>query len=80
MGKRKVIERVQSLVSEVQRRCDEGTSARALGHALGYADGYMQAVLDMGLISDVELRRTVVEARASHSAPGALTTDAVEAA
>jgi hypothetical protein len=80
MGKRKVIERVQSLVSEVQRRCDEGTSARSLGHALGYADGYIQAVLELGLIPEQELHRAVTEARASFTVDDSANADAVEAA
>lgn len=69
MSKNELLERVAELVRQVTEARFEGAVYAKLARAHGYADGYMRALMDAGLIERDELlvavgdaRREVVEA------------------
>lgn len=63
MGKSELVERVKSLVADVTRARFEGGAYAKLMRAHGYADGYMRALMDAGLVDRDSLVRAVGEAR-----------------
>lgn len=70
MSKHELLSRVSELVREVTEARFEGTQYAKLARAHGYADGYMRALIDAGLVDRSELlscvgdaRQAVVEAR-----------------
>lgn len=76
MTKTELLSQVRALIADVTRaRFDGGAHAKMM-RAHGYADGYMRALLNTGLVDQAELlqlvsrerRRFVDEAPAAHSA------------
>lgn len=72
MGRQELLDRVHALVAEVTRARFEGSAYAKLSRAHGYADGYMRALLDAGLVDRDALlhvvgaaRRAVVESELS---------------
>lgn len=63
MGKGELLDRVRELVADVTRARFEGTAYAKLMRAHGYADGYMRALLDAGLVDRDALLRAVGDAR-----------------
>ena len=63
MRRNELLDRVRHLVAEVTRaRFDGGLHAK-LTQAQGYADGYMRALLDAGLVDQAELLEVIGAAR-----------------
>lgn len=63
MSKGELLDRVRELVVDVTRARFEGTAYAKLSRAHGYADGYMRALLDAGLVDRDTLLRAVGDAR-----------------
>lgn len=63
MTKAEMLDQVRALVADVTRARFEGGAYARLARAHGYADGYMRALLDAGLVSKAELLGAVGEAR-----------------
>jgi hypothetical protein len=63
MGRQELLDRVRALVAEVTRARFEGGAYAKLSRAHGYADGYMRALLDAGLVDRDALLEVVGEAR-----------------
>ncbi len=63
MSNDEMIERVQELVRQVTEARFEGALYAKLSRAHGYADGYMRALLDAGLVDRETLLAAVGEAR-----------------
>ena len=63
MSNEQMIERVKELVRQVTEARFEGAMYAKLARAHGYADGYMRALLDAGLVDRNELLAAVSEAR-----------------
>lgn len=63
MGKSELVERVKTLVADVTRARFEGGAHAKLMRAHGYADGYMRALMDAGLVDRDALVRAVGDAR-----------------
>ncbi len=63
MSKDEMVERVKELVRQVTEARFEGALYAKLARAHGYADGYMRALLDAGLVDRDTLLRAVSEAR-----------------
>jgi hypothetical protein len=63
MGKQDFLMRVRDLVLDVTRARFEGSAHAKLMRAHGYADGYMRALLDAGLVDKGALLTVVGEAR-----------------
>ena len=59
MKKLALLDRVRALVADVTRVRFEGAAYAKLARAHGYADGYMRALLDAGLVEQAELLRTI---------------------
>ncbi len=55
MTKTKLLEQVKALVADVTRARFAGGAYAKLARAHGYADGYMRALLDAGLVDRVAL-------------------------
>ena len=55
MSKKQLIETVRSLIADVTRARFGGGPYAKLARAHGYADGYMRALLDAGLVDRSEL-------------------------
>lgn len=54
------------LLGEAFTLHQKGSAGARLGRSYGVADGYMLALLDMGVATQKELTRVVVDARAAH--------------
>lgn len=54
-----LLDRVRALVADVTRVRFEGARYDKLARAHGYADGYMRALLDAGLVEQTELLRAI---------------------
>jgi len=63
MTKEEMLERVRELVRQVTVARYEGALYAKLARAHGYADGYMRALLDAGLVDRDTLLREVARAR-----------------
>ena len=63
MTKDQLLGRVKNLVAEVTRARFEGGAHTRLMRAHGYADGYMRALMDVGLVTRAELLALVGETR-----------------
>ncbi|MBZ0119623.1 MAG: hypothetical protein K8H88_21710 [Sandaracinaceae bacterium] len=63
MKKDELLSRVAELVGQVTAARFEGAQYSKLARAHGYADGYMRALLDAGLVDRDELLRLVGQAR-----------------
>ncbi len=63
MGKSELLDRVRALVADVTRARFEGSAYAKLMRAHGYADGYMRALMDAGLVERDVLLRAVGDAR-----------------
>ncbi len=63
MTKSKLLERVKDLVADVTRARFAGGAYAKLARAHGYADGYMRALLDAGLVSRTDLIEACGEER-----------------
>lgn len=63
MTKLELLSTVRTLVADVTRARFEGGAYAKLMRAHGYADGYMRALLDAGLVDRTELLRVVGNAR-----------------
>ena len=63
MTKAEMLDQVRALVADVTRARFEGGAYARLARAHGYADGYMRALLDAGLVSKAELLDAVGEGR-----------------
>lgn len=63
MTKAKLLDRVKELVADVTRARFAGGAYAKLARAHGYADGYMRALLDAGLVDRVALIEACGEER-----------------
>jgi hypothetical protein len=63
MSKEDLLSRVRELVRQVTEARFEGTLYAKLARAHGYADGYMRALMDAGLVDRGELLSVVGSAR-----------------
>lgn len=63
MSKEELLERVSELVRQVTEARFEGGAYAKLARAHGYADGYMRALMDAGLVDRDVLLKAVGEAR-----------------
>lgn len=63
MSKHDLVARVCELVRQVTHARFEGSAYAKLARAHGYADGYMRALLDAGLVERDTLLRAVGDAR-----------------
>lgn len=63
--KSEALQQVQSMVAEVTRARFEGGAYAKLARAHGYADGYMKALLDLGIVERDDPRGLSTETRAS---------------
>ena len=70
MSKNDLIERVCELVRQVTEARFTGGPYAKLARAHGYADGYMRALLDAGLVDRDELLAAVGQARRDVSDSG----------
>lgn len=61
--KSEALKQVQTMVAEVTRARFEGGAYAKLARAHGYADGYMKALLDLGLVERAELLKAIGEER-----------------
>ncbi len=68
-----LMETLKDLLQEVLKARFDGAAYAKLARAHGYADGYMRALLDSGLVSQKELLKLVSEQRRRFidEAPGA---------
>ncbi|MFK7985315.1 MAG: hypothetical protein AB8I08_04720 [Sandaracinaceae bacterium] len=71
MSKVNLVERVCDLVRQVTEARFTGGPYAKLARAHGYADGYMRALLDAGLVDREELLSAVAEARRNVTDPDA---------
>lgn len=78
MGREELLDRVRALVADVTRARFAGGPHARLMRAHGYADGYMRALLDAGLVDRGTLieavgaaRHGVVDARSAAAASAA---------
>lgn len=72
MSKEELLERISELIRQVTEARFEGTPYAKLARAHGYADGYMRALMDAGLMDRHDLLEIVGAARQA-------TVDALEA-
>lgn len=63
MNKSQLLAQVRALVADVTRARFDGGSYAKMMRAHGYADGYMRALLDAGLVDRNEMIRLVGSAR-----------------
>jgi hypothetical protein len=63
MGKEEHLARISELVRQVTEARFEGAAYAKLARIHGYADGYMRALLDAGLVDRDELLSVVGDAR-----------------
>ena len=69
MAKEELIDVVRRLLREVVKARFEGGAYARLSRAHGFADGYMAALLDAGVVERDSLLRLVGEERLKLSAP-----------
>ncbi len=80
MGKADMLRELRKVLRESFTLQHEGVAYAKLSRAQGVADGYMRALLDIGIASQKELSRIVAEERAKKLGPATqtLAPDAVE--
>jgi hypothetical protein len=61
--KSEALKQVQTMVAEVTRARFEGGAYAKLARAHGYADGYMKALLDLGIVERGELLKAIGDER-----------------
>ncbi len=66
MRKDELISVLGGLLKDVLKARFAGTERAKLARAHGYADGYMKALLDTGLVDKASLLRAVSESRAEY--------------
>ena len=70
MRRNELLDRVRELVAEMTRMRFAGGAHAKLTQAQGYADGYMRALLDAGLVDQAELLDVIGAARRDVVAEG----------
>jgi hypothetical protein len=65
MRKERLLAVLEGLLGDVLAARFRGTDRARLARAHGYADGYMRALLDAGLVERAELLRLVGDTRAA---------------
>ena len=60
---------VQKLLTDCFRMRDQGVTYARLAHAQGYADGFVRALIDSGVVSHEEVLALVAETRRSIDGP-----------
>jgi hypothetical protein len=73
-----LIETLRGLLSEALALHQKGCTGGRLGRSYGAADGYMRALLDIGVVADKELRAIVVEERTRLLGPATQTLAAAD--
>jgi hypothetical protein len=73
-----LIETLRGLLSEAFVLHQKGCTGARLGRSYGAADGYMRALIDIGLLADKELRAIVVEERTRLLGPAIQTLGATD--
>jgi hypothetical protein len=76
MPKPTPVETLRELLREVFRQREEGVPHVRFARALGYADGYMQALIDARIAAERELLALVSEERQRASGPASREVDA----
>lgn len=64
-----LIETLRGLLGEAFALHQKGCTGVRLGRTYGVADGYMSALMDLGIVADKELRAIVVEERTRRLGP-----------
>ncbi len=70
MSKSQLLSQIRTLVADVTRARFEGGLYAKLARAHGYADGYMRALLDAGLVDRAELLHAIGDERGRVVAEG----------
>lgn len=70
MPKIPLVQNLRELLRDVFRQRGAGVPNARFARALGYADGYMQALIDAGLAEERELLQVVSEERTRADGPG----------
>jgi len=70
MPKVPLVQTLRDLLRDIFRQRDAGASNARFARALGYADGYMQALIDAGVAEERELLHVVSEERNRLDGPG----------
>lgn len=70
MRKVPLVQTLRELLRDVFRQRGAGVPNARFARALGYADGYMQALIDAGLAEERELLQVVAEERTRTDGPG----------
>ena len=65
-----MVQTLRELLRDVFRQRSAGVPNARFARALGYADGYMQALIDGGLAEERELLTVVAEERSRADGPG----------
>jgi len=71
--KPQLLRTLRRLVADTCRMRNEGASYAKLAHSQGYADGYMQLLIDAGFVTQQEVLDLVVEVRRGVSGPATRT-------
>lgn len=69
MPKVPLVQTLRDLLRDVLRQRDAGVPNVRFARALGYADGYMQALIDAGVAEERELLHMVAEVRRRADGP-----------
>ena len=72
MPKVPLVQTLRELLRDVFRQRGAGVPNARFARALGYADGYMQALIDAGLAEERELLAVVSEERTRADGPGSI--------
>ena len=78
--KAQVVSELRSMLADVFNAKERGESYARLARAHGYVDGYMRALLELGVVTKDELLEVVHRERERSSGPATRAGDAVEAA
>lgn len=70
MPKVPLVQTLRELLRDVFRQHDAGVPNARFARSLGYADGYMQALIDAGVAEERELLQVVAEERTRTDGPG----------
>lgn len=70
MSKVPLVQTLRELLRDVLRQRDAGVPNARFARALGYVDGYMQALIDAGVAEERELLHMVAEERRRTDGPG----------
>jgi hypothetical protein len=72
LSKSELLSQIRTLVADVTRARFEGVLRVKLARAHGYADGYMRALLDAGLVDRAELLKAIGDERGEVVAEGSV--------